>query len=88
MAVHAEAYLQLHDGPHAVEMYRKILDHRGVNTTSVLYSLAYLGLARAYGLENETAQEKKAYEEFFSTWKDADADIPVLKQARAEYAKL
>jgi eukaryotic-like serine/threonine-protein kinase len=88
MVVHAEAYLRLRDGAHAVEEYRKILNHRGVNSTTVLYTLAYLGLARGYGVENDTAQEKKAYEEFFAAWKDADADIPVLQQAKAEYAKL
>jgi eukaryotic-like serine/threonine-protein kinase len=88
MAVHAEAYLQLRDGVDAVKEYEKIVNHRGVCTTTVLYSLAHLGLARAYGIENDTTLEKRAYQDFFSDWKDADADIPVLKQAKAEYAKL
>ena len=88
MAIHAEALLRRHDGAGAVEEYEKILSHRGVNTTTVLYTLAYLGLARAYGIEGDVTQEKSAYEKFFVAWKDADADVPVLKQARAEYARL
>ncbi|HXM14940.1 MAG TPA: protein kinase [Candidatus Eremiobacteraceae bacterium] len=88
MAVHAQAYLDLRDGPHAAEEYRKILSHRGLTTTPVLYTLAHLGLARAYGIENKHAEEKNEYQLFFSDWKDADPDIPVLKQAKVEYAKL
>jgi hypothetical protein len=88
MTVHAQAYLDLHDGPHAAEEYRKILNHRGLTTTPVLYTLAHLGLARAYGLEHRNAEEKNEYQLFFSDWKDADPDIPLLKQAMAEYAKL
>jgi eukaryotic-like serine/threonine-protein kinase len=88
MAVHAEAYLRSHDGTHAAEEYKKILSHRGVNTPTVLYTLAHLGLARAYGLENKSAEERNEYQLFFADWKDADPDIPLLKQAKAEYAKL
>jgi eukaryotic-like serine/threonine-protein kinase len=88
MAAHAEAYLHRRDGANAEEEYKKILNHRGVNTTTVLYPLAYLGLARAYAIENDAAQEKAAYEDFLSAWKDADPDIPVLNQAKGEYAKL
>jgi hypothetical protein len=88
MAAHAEAYLHLRDGANAEEEYKKILNHRGVNTTTVLYPLAYLGLARAYAIENDAAQEKAAYQDFLSAWKDADPDIPVLNQAKGEYAKL
>jgi tetratricopeptide (TPR) repeat protein len=88
MTVHAQAYLELHDGPHAAEEYRKILSHRSLTTTPLLFALAHLGLARAYGIENKNAEEKNEYQLFFSDWKDADPDIPVLKQAKAEYAKL
>jgi predicted Zn-dependent protease len=53
-----------------------------------LGALAHLGLARAYGLQGDTAKAKAAYQDFLALWKDADPDIPVLKQAKAEYAKL
>jgi eukaryotic-like serine/threonine-protein kinase len=88
MNAHAEAYLRIHDGVKAAEEYRKILDHRGVNTTSVLYPLAHLGLARAYALQGDPAKARTAYQDFLALWKDADPDIPILKQAKAEYAKL
>ena len=88
MTVRAQAYLDLHDGPHAAEEYRKILSHPSLTTTPVLYTLAHLGLARAYGLENRNAEERNEYQLFFLDWKDADPDIPVLRQAMGEYAKL
>lgn len=88
MNAHAEAYLEIHDGAKAAVEYRKIVDHRGVNTTSVLYSLAHLGLARAYALEGNPAKARAAYQDFLTLWKDADPDIPILRAARAEYAKL
>jgi eukaryotic-like serine/threonine-protein kinase len=50
--------------------------------------LVNLGLGRAYAMEGETAKAKSAYQEFLALWKDADPDIPILKQAKAEYAKL
>jgi hypothetical protein len=56
--------------------------------SSTLASLAHLGLARAKALSNDTIKTRNAYEEFFALWKDADPDIPTLKQAKAEYAKL
>ena len=87
MAAHAEAFLRLHDGASAAAEYQKILDHRGVNTTSVLYPLGYLGLGRAYA-QRDKLKAKLAYQDFFSVWKDADTDVPVLKQAKEEYAKL
>ena len=51
-------------------------------------ALAHLGLARAYALSGDTAKAKSAYQDFFALWKDADPDIPILKEAKAEYAKL
>ncbi len=51
-------------------------------------ALARLGLARAYALQGDTAKAKAAYQDFLTLWKDADPDIPILKQAKAEYAKL
>jgi eukaryotic-like serine/threonine-protein kinase len=68
--------------------FQKILDHRGIAVDSPLYSLAHLGLARAYSIAGEKEKSHKAYENFLALWKDADPDIPILKQAKAEYAGL
>jgi hypothetical protein len=84
----AEAYLSLRDGRNAATEYQKILDHRGVAPTNPLYALARVGLARAYVLEGDTTKARTAYQDFFAAWKDADSDVPILKQAKAEYAKL
>jgi len=88
MYVRGEAYLRSHDGVKAALEYQKILDHRGLNTTSMFLPLARLGLGRAYALQGDTAKAKAAYQDFFAAWKDADADVPVLAVAKAEYAKL
>ena len=88
MYVRGEAYLRSHDGVKAALEYQKILDHRGLNTTSVFLPLARLGLGRAYALQGDTAKAKAAYQDFFAAWKDADADVPVLAVARVEYEKL
>jgi serine/threonine protein kinase/tetratricopeptide (TPR) repeat protein len=88
ISARGEGFLHLHDGVRAAAEYQKILDHRGVGPTSVLYSLAHLGLGRAYALSGDSAKAKVAYQDFFAVWKDADADVPVLKTARAEYEKL
>jgi serine/threonine protein kinase/tetratricopeptide (TPR) repeat protein len=84
----AESFLRAHDGTKAATEYQKILDHRGVEPTSVLYSLAHLGLGRAYALQGDTAKARTAYQDFFAVWKDSDPDVPVLKTAKAEYEKL
>jgi len=88
IAVRGEAYLRAHDGTKAAAEYQTILDHRGLSSLNVLYPLAHLGLARAYVLQGDTTKAKTAYQDFFSTWKDADSDIPVLKAAETEYATL
>jgi hypothetical protein len=62
--------------------------HRGITLNFPLGALAHLGLARAYALQGDTAKAKAAYNDFFALWKDADPDIPILQQAKAEYAKL
>jgi len=87
MYVRGEAYLRLHNGAKAATEYQKILDHQGI-ATSPLYSLARLGLGRAYVLQNNTVKAKPAYQDFLANWKDADPDVPILKDAKAEYAKL
>jgi len=86
--IRAEAYLKAHDPAKAVTEYKAILNHRGVDPVNPLYSLSNLGLGRAYALQGDSAKARTAYQDFLATWKDADADVPVLKQARAEYAKL
>jgi eukaryotic-like serine/threonine-protein kinase len=86
--IRGEAFLHMRDGARASAEYQKILSHHGVDPTSVLYPLSRLGLARAYVLQNDNAKARSAYQDFFAIWKDADPDVPVLKQAKAEYAKL
>jgi tetratricopeptide (TPR) repeat protein len=86
--VRAGAYLRMRDGAKAAVEYQKILDHRGIDPISGIYTLAHLGLGRAYALQGETAKAKTAYQDFFAVWKNADADLPVLKDAKAEYGRL
>ena len=84
----AEAYLRQKDGAKAAAEYQKILDHRGTAPLDVSYNLSHLGLGRAQALQGNTAAAKSAYQDFFAAWKDADPDLPILKQAKAEYEKL
>ena len=79
------AYLRLHKGPEAAAEFQKIADHRGANW-GPLYPLSYVGLARGAALAGDSTKAKKAYEDFFALWKDADLDVPILIQARKEYA--
>jgi serine/threonine protein kinase/tetratricopeptide (TPR) repeat protein len=88
MFVRGDAYLHLGDGVKAAAEYQKILDHRGTDPTNLLYHLAKLGSARAYALQGDKPKAKAAYQDFFAEWKDADPDVPILKDAKAEYAKL
>jgi DNA-binding winged helix-turn-helix (wHTH) protein len=92
-----QAYLAEARGPEAVAEFQKIIDHRGLIQNSILGVLAQLGLARAWALQGQTssgsktdaqAKARASYQAFLSLWKDADPDIPILKQAAAEYAKL
>jgi serine/threonine protein kinase/tetratricopeptide (TPR) repeat protein len=83
-----EAYLMLHDGSAAAAEFQKFIDHRGVVMNFPWGALARLGLARAYATEGNTAKARAAYQDFLTLWKDADPDIPILQQAKAEYAKL
>jgi tetratricopeptide (TPR) repeat protein len=82
------AYLRLGRGKEAAGEFQKIIDHPGVVVNFITAALAHLGVARAYALQGDTAKSRTAFDEFFTLWKDADPDIPILKQARAEYAKL
>jgi tetratricopeptide (TPR) repeat protein len=88
MHLSGEAYMRLRDAAKAAAEYQRILDHRGIARVSPLYSLARLGLARAYTLQGDRAKARNAYQDFLALWKDTDADIPILKQAKAEYARL
>ena len=83
-----EAYLVLHDGKAAAGEFRKFIDHRGVVVNFPWGALARLGLARAYAMQGDSVKARSAYQDFLTLWKDADPDIPILKQAKAEYAKL
>ncbi len=83
-----QAYLLAHNGNAAAAQFQKLLDHRGIVVNFVAGTLARLQLARAYALAGETAKAKSAYQSFFNQWKNADPDIPILKEAKAEYAKL
>jgi eukaryotic-like serine/threonine-protein kinase len=86
--VRAQAYLSTQQGSAAVTEFQKILDHRGLLWNCATGALAHLGLARAYAQQGDTVKAKSAYQDFFAFWKDADPDIPILKEATAEYAKL
>ncbi len=86
--VRGEAYLAAHRASESAAEFQKILDHRGTVGNVPIGALAHLGLARAYRLQGNPAKAKAAYEDFLRLWKDADPDIPVLQQAKAEYAKL
>jgi serine/threonine protein kinase/tetratricopeptide (TPR) repeat protein len=82
------AYLQLRDGAKAATEFQKILDNPGLDSVSSFLPLAQLNLARACALQNDSTKARTAYQNFFAMWKDADPDIPILKEAKAEYAKL
>jgi serine/threonine protein kinase/predicted Zn-dependent protease len=83
-----QALLAMGKGPEAATEFQKYIDHPGVVRNFPLAALARLGLARAYALSGDTPKAKAAYKEFLTLWKDADPDIPILKAAKAEYAKL
>jgi serine/threonine protein kinase/tetratricopeptide (TPR) repeat protein len=80
------AYLQLKDGTQAAAEFQTILDHRGWDPSSPLYSLAHRGLGRAAALSGDAAKACKAYQGFLALWKNADPDVPVLTEAKKEYA--
>jgi serine/threonine protein kinase/Flp pilus assembly protein TadD len=83
-----EAYLSARQGTAAASEFQKILDHAGVVGNEPIGALAHLGLGRAYALSGDTTKARAAYQDFLALWKDSDPDIPILQQAKAEYAKL
>jgi hypothetical protein len=82
------AALQNKQGDAAAIEFKKIIDHPGLVGDSITGPLARLGLARSYALSGDTAKARTAYQDFLALWKDADLDIPILIQAKSEYAKL
>jgi len=86
--VRGESYLAARQGSAAAAEFQKILDHSGIVWNCWTGALAHLGLARAKAIQGDTVKAKTAYRDFLTLWKDADPDIPILKQAKAEYAKL
>ena len=82
-----EAYLMSHDGNRAAAEFQKFIEHRSLVRNSPWGALARLGLARAYAMQNDSLKARIAYKDFLTLWKDADPDIPVLKEAKAESAK-
>jgi ATP/maltotriose-dependent transcriptional regulator MalT len=83
-----EAYLAARQGGAAATEFQKIIDRPDVVQNEPIGALSHLGLARAYAMQGGTAKARSAYQDFFALWKDADPDISILKEAKAEYAKL
>jgi tetratricopeptide (TPR) repeat protein len=86
--VRGQAYLQAGRGVEAAAEFQKVLDHRGIVLADPVGALAHLQLGRAHLVSGDRTKAKSAYQDFLALWKDADLDIPILKQAKAEYAKL
>jgi len=83
-----QAYLLARNGTAAVVEFQKLLDHRGIVLNFVTGALAHLQVGRAYAMQGDTTKAKSAYRDFLTLWKDADPDIPIFKEAKAEYVKL
>jgi tetratricopeptide (TPR) repeat protein len=86
--VRGEALLAAHRYAEAAAEFQKILNHRGIVNTDPIGALAHLQLGRVFALSGDKARAKTAYREFLTLWKDADPDIPIAKQAKAEYETL
>jgi eukaryotic-like serine/threonine-protein kinase len=86
--VRGEAYLLAHRGQEGAAEFQKIIDHRGIVVNEPYAAVARLELGRAYTMQGDTSKARGAYQDFLTLWKDADPDIPILKQAKIEYAKL
>jgi hypothetical protein len=82
------AYLIAGRGGEAAAEFQKILEHRGIVLNSPIGALSHLEIARAFTMQGKTAKARVAYQDFLTLWKDADPEIKILKQAKAEYAKL
>ena len=82
------AFLAAHQGLQASTEFQKIVDHPGVVENEPIAALALLGLGRAYQLAGDQGKSRTAYQDFFALWKNADSDLPILKEAKTEYQKL
>jgi hypothetical protein len=86
--VRGEALMAMHRYAEAAAEFQKILDHRGIVGSDPIGALAHLQLGRAFVLSGDKIKAHAAYQAFLTRWKDADPDIPILRQATAEYARL
>jgi len=86
--VRGNAYLKAGQGGEAVQTFQRMLELRNVLPIDPLIPLAHLGLGRAYSLQNDAVHSRIAYQDFLAQWKDADADVRLLQQAKAEYGKV
>jgi hypothetical protein len=86
--VRGMTFLEGNRGPEAAQEFKKLLDLRAWHGPDIIMSLAQLGLARAYALEGDQVHSRIAYQDFLALWKDADPDLPILKQAKAEYERV
>jgi predicted Zn-dependent protease len=86
--VRGEAYLKAGQGGDAVQAFQRLIDLRNIAPADPLIPLAKVGLARAYALQGDNARSRVAYQDFFALWKDADRDVPLLKDVKEEYAKV
>ncbi len=86
--VRGQAYLAAKQGVEAAAEFQKILNHRGIVVSDPIGALAHLQLGRALAMSGDKVRAKAAYEDFLTLWKNADQDIPILKQARQDYAAL
>jgi serine/threonine protein kinase/tetratricopeptide (TPR) repeat protein len=86
--IRGQAYLALHQGAEAATEFQRIVDHPGIVIGDAFSVLAHLGMARAYAMQGDTIKARKKYQDFLTIWKDADSEIPILKKAKAESAKL
>ena len=86
--VRGQAYMAAHNGIAAAAEFQKLIDHPGIVMNQPIGSLAHLELGRAYALSGDTVKARASYQNFFTLWKDADPDIPILIAAKSEYAKL
>jgi hypothetical protein len=86
--VRGEAFLASNQSAEAVAEFQKILDHRGLVASDPIGVLAHLQLGRAFALSEDLAKSKMAYQDFLSQWNDADPNVPILADAKAEFARL
>ena len=86
--VRGQAFLAAHKGSEAAVEFQKILDDSGIVVNAPIGSVAHLGLARAYVQQGDSAKARAAYQDFLARWKDADPDVPILREAKAEFARL